>query len=99
MGRRAMLECDRASAPGGTPAALLAGRRADGWATSSQPLRSQPAHHSNRSVERAQPRERALSDATPSPSVPTAPGAVARAGRYAGYVFWLMFLINFINYF
>ncbi len=25
-------------------------------------------------------------------------GAVKRAGRYAAYVFWLMFLINFLNY-
>lgn len=29
---------------------------------------------------------------------PAAPGAVARAGRYAAYVFWLMFVINFLNY-
>jgi MFS family permease len=26
------------------------------------------------------------------------PGAVARAGRYASYIFWLMFIINFLNY-
>src|SRR5215469_15762956 len=25
--------------------------------------------------------------------------AARRAGRYAAYVFWLMFLINFLNYF
>lgn len=29
---------------------------------------------------------------------PAAPGAVARAGRYAAYIFWLMFVINFLNY-
>ena len=29
---------------------------------------------------------------------PAAPGAVARAGRYAAYIFWLMFIINFLNY-
>jgi len=27
-----------------------------------------------------------------------APGAMARAGRYAAYIFWLMFVINFLNY-
>jgi MFS transporter, Spinster family, sphingosine-1-phosphate transporter len=27
-----------------------------------------------------------------------APGAIARAGRYAAYIFWLMFIINFLNY-
>jgi MFS family permease len=25
-------------------------------------------------------------------------GALKRAGRYAAYVFWLMFIINFLNY-
>ncbi len=29
---------------------------------------------------------------------PAAPSAVARAGRYAAYIFWLMFIINFLNY-
>ena len=29
---------------------------------------------------------------------PATPGAVARAGRYAAYIFWLMFVINFLNY-
>lgn len=29
---------------------------------------------------------------------PAVPGAVARAGRYAAYIFWLMFVINFLNY-
>ncbi|MGE5333772.1 MAG: hypothetical protein ACM3N4_03655, partial [Nitrososphaerota archaeon] len=33
-----------------------------------------------------------------SSSEPVAPGAVARAGRYAAYIFWLMFIINFLNY-
>jgi MFS family permease len=31
-------------------------------------------------------------------SQPAVPGAVARAGRYAAYIFWLMFIINFLNY-
>ncbi|HEY1389513.1 MAG TPA: MFS transporter [Ktedonobacterales bacterium] len=31
-------------------------------------------------------------------SQPAAPGAIARAGRYAAYIFWLMFVINFLNY-
>ncbi len=26
------------------------------------------------------------------------PSAAARAGRYAAYIFWLMFVINFLNY-
>jgi MFS transporter, Spinster family, sphingosine-1-phosphate transporter len=33
-----------------------------------------------------------------SANQPAAPGAVARAGRYAAYIFWLMFIINFLNY-
>jgi MFS transporter, Spinster family, sphingosine-1-phosphate transporter len=41
-----------------------------------------------------------LSEVTvPESSAPATPGAGKRAGRYAAYVFWLMFLINFINYF
>lgn len=37
----------------------------------------------------------ALSQTTSNPNT----GAAKRAARYAAYVFWLMFLINFLNYF
>jgi len=40
-----------------------------------------------------------MSDAVLSqPDQVPMPSAVARAGRYAAYVFWLMFVINFLNY-
>jgi MFS family permease len=32
-------------------------------------------------------------------TTPATPGTVRRAGIYAGYIFWVMFLINFLNYF
>ncbi|HLJ80145.1 MAG TPA: MFS transporter, partial [Ktedonobacterales bacterium] len=37
----------------------------------------------------------AVSQTTSNPNT----GAAKRAARYAAYVFWLMFLINFLNYF
>ncbi len=41
-----------------------------------------------------------MSDTTlPQTTPSTALGAARRASRYAAYVFWLMFLINFLNYF
>ncbi|HET9979158.1 MAG TPA: MFS transporter [Ktedonobacterales bacterium] len=40
-----------------------------------------------------------MSQVTSQPArEPAPPGAVARAGRYAAYIFWLMFIINFLNY-
>jgi MFS transporter, Spinster family, sphingosine-1-phosphate transporter len=36
--------------------------------------------------------------AAPSGMPSSSAGAVKRAGRYAAYVFWLMFIINFLNY-
>src|SRR5260221_8102030 len=41
-----------------------------------------------------------MSDVTlPTTSESAGPSAVKRAGRAAAYVFWIMFLINFLNYF
>ena len=40
-----------------------------------------------------------MSQVTSQPArEPAPPGAAARAGRYAAYIFWLMFIINFLNY-
>ena len=44
-----------------------------------------------------------MSDVTLPPAGPSgmpssSAGALKRAGRYAAYVFWLMFIINFLNY-
>jgi MFS transporter, Spinster family, sphingosine-1-phosphate transporter len=44
-------------------------------------------------------KEHAVGQVTSQPAdQPAVPGAVARAGRYAAYIFWLMFVINFLNY-
>src|SRR5262249_18741201 len=48
-------------------------------------------------------KEPPMSDITAPPSAPggvqsSSAGAMKRAGRYAAYVFWLMFIINFLNY-
>src|SRR5260221_8384370 len=86
-----MLEC-------GTHARRPAGRRGV-RATAPHPRRHIDAVPSHRPPPILTEGVR-MSDVTlPTTSESAGPSAVKRAGRAAAYVFWIMFLINFLNYF